>query len=407
MPERMDAKNFSRWRERLTFAKQTWVERGLIGTQYPSPMRMLIEFYRNNQWQHLGSWAGLSNDDLMVVNKVFPIANTIDGEVAARRPQVQFRARNEDSARLVRPAEILINYDLEELNWKRQANRALRDHLFAPVGLLRHGFTPGEEFEASVGRSDRLRRLQRYRPAKPDRPWVRREPIWNVLMDPSATFFHPDEGMRWIAFREIMLLDDIKANPGMINRDDLDKVAGNVDPQWAPRPTGRLSNDDPDQDQYVEVWTVYEQTEHTWFQMTLDGLDKPLRERDDWPIPWETLPISTFQVNEQMDTPFPLSIMENVIPTAVELNKLRTIMHRIALATRRLLAVQESMDEAEKDKIANSELVEMIETKGPPGEAIAQYAVANFPADLLAYEAIIQEDLREIAGQSKMGRGQR
>ncbi len=208
MAERMNAKDFARWRDRLTFAKRTWVERGLIGHQNPSPMRMLIEMYRNNHWQHLGKWAGLKDDDLMVVNKIFPIANTIDGEVAARRPQAQFRARNEDAARLVRPAQQLINYDIEELGWKRQANRVLRDHLWAPVGLLRHGFTPKEEYEAPAG--ERTRRLQRFRPAKPDRPWVKREPIWNVLMDPSAAYFHPDEGMRWCAFREVISIERVE-----------------------------------------------------------------------------------------------------------------------------------------------------------------------------------------------------
>ena len=407
MGEQMQPKELAEWREKLRFGKEDWERRGYIGTSSAasSSLQTLIEFYRGNMWGGL-DWAGLSKSDLMTVNKIFPIANSIDGDVAARRPELKLRGKSEHSAPLARPVQTLINNDLEEIGWKRQTNRAMRDHLFAPVGILRHGFTPQVEFEATVGKSKRPRRLQRFR-SQPDRPWVQRYPIWNTLMDPSSVFFHPDEGMRWVAFREIALLDDIKANENMITREDLKDFAGNIDPQWAPHPRDRENENDPEQDQYVECFTVYDAIERTWFQITLDGLDKPLREKDDWPIPWETLPISIFSVNEQMDTPHPVSILENAIPVQNELKKVRTIIHTVALATRRIIVAGKGISKEEVDKIEDAPLVSLIRASGNPSEALAQFTAAAFPSDLLAYENILDEDLREIAGQSKMGRGQR
>ncbi|MFQ5766718.1 MAG: hypothetical protein ACE5ID_01855, partial [Acidobacteriota bacterium] len=47
-------------------------------------------------------------------------------------PQVQVFPRNPDYSGHARGVENLINYDIEELNFKRQMNRALTHHLFAP-----------------------------------------------------------------------------------------------------------------------------------------------------------------------------------------------------------------------------------------------------------------------------------
>lgn len=403
----LSKKEFKLWQDRLRFAKGVWTKKGLIGTTEASTMRLLIELNRGNQWAHLSNtFGGLDADFLATVNKIFPIANSIEGEVAARNPRVQVFPTHPDAAKIASPVEHLINYDIEELNFKRQANKALKHHLFAPFGVVRHGFTPQVEFETE---DDRPRRLQLYRPAKPDRPWIKAVPIWNVLMDPTGESFHVDDGMWWIAFREIMWLRDIKDNPNMISRSDLGDFAGNISPEWVQMRTSEFSDDDdPDKENYVEVYTVYESRERTWFQITLDGLDKPLRNEDDWPIPWETLPVSIFQANEQMDTPFPLSIMDEAAPIQVELNRLRTMMGQLVFRLRRILGYDKSkIEESEANKIQDAAIQEMIAVTGIPQEAIQAISSGVFPPELLQYNALLEEDLREATGQSKMGRGQR
>ena len=402
----MNKTEFKLWQDRLRFAKGVWIKKGLIGTAQASTMRLLIELNRGNQWAHLRGIEGLDEEFYATANKVFPIANSIKGEVAARNPKVQMFPNNPESVKLARPVEQLINYDIRELNFKRQGNQALNDALWAPFGVIRHGFTPSEEFETEDGR-----RMEMYRPAKPDRPWIKRVPIWNVLMDPTQESFHVDDGMWWVAFRDIMWLKDIKDNPSMITRDDLGDFAGNISPEWTDMKTEEFDEDiDPDKDGYVEVFTVYEARNRTWFQITLDGLDKPLRQPDDWPIPWETLPVSIFQTNEQMDSPFPLAIMEETASVQVEINRLRTMMDQLVFRLRRVLVVDGTKfagNEAELTKLQDAAINEIIEVNGLLADAIHAITSGVFPQELLQYYEVLLEDMREAGGQSKMDRAQR
>ncbi len=401
----MTPDEFKLWQDRLRFAKGVWTRKGLIGSHEPGIMRLLIELNRGNQWQHLKNTFGdLSEEFYATANKVFPIANAIEGEVAARNPRVQMFPNNPAAAKIAPGVERLINYDIEELNFKRQTNRSLRDHLWAPMGVCRHGFTPREEFE-----TDDERRLQLYRPAKPDRPWIRSVPIWDVLMDPSARSFHVDDGMWWVAYRDIMWLKDIKDNPNMISREDLADFKGNISPEWSEMRTEEFSaDDDPDKNNYVEVWTVYESRDRTWFQTTLDGLDKLLRKRDDWPIPWETLPVSIFQVNEQMDTPFALAIMDSTATVQVELNRLRTMMQQLVFRLRRVIGYDNTkIDSSEVNKLQDAAINELISITGMPKDAIVGIANGVFPQELLQYNDLLEEDMRSSVGISKMGRGER
>jgi hypothetical protein len=407
MAERMGEKEFKKWNERLRYAKDIWKRRGLIGTENVSNMRMLIEFNRGNQWQHIngGAFGSFHSEDLATVNKVFPIANTILGDIGSRNPQVQVTPRQEEYQLSARPVEHLINYDIEELNFKRQTNRALAHHLFAPFGLVRNGFTPSDEWQSESGRQ-----MQLYRPAKPDRPWIQHIPCWNVLIDPKQVSFHAEDGCRWVAFREIMTLDNIRDNPNMIDRKGLGGFAGNVGTEWKQTETWDYIDveTDPDRENDVEVWTVYEAEERTWFQMTLDGLDKPLREREDWPIPWETLPYSVLAVNEQMDTPFNIAIMDEIRTIQEDLNKLRTLMHLLVHRLPRVIGVDKN--KIEPDMLAilqDASVKEIIEFAGGLENAMSAISTGAFPQELLQYNALLEEDLREVIGQSKMGRAQR
>lgn len=404
MPEQGTTKNFDRWRERLRFAKRLWEHRGLIGSQGGhSPMRTLIEFYRGNQWG-MGEHRGLESDDLMTANKIFPVTNQMMAQIAARNPSVQTFARNEELVSAEMAVQNLINSDIRRQRWKRQLNGALRDHLFAPFGLLRHGFTPSSEYS-----TDKARLMQTYRPAAPDRPWVRRVPAWNVLLDPTKEGFHPDDGVEWVAFREVVDLKDLLDNPEMNHPKGLADFAGNIGKEWMGlSEDSHVEQSDPDREKRVEIFSVYEVRERTWFQLVLDGVDTWLRNPDDWPLAWETLPYSILTTNEQMDTPFSLPILDQAIPIQREINLVRTMISQLTLRLRRMVAVgSNAMDQTEFNKLASSDFVEFFQVKGSVNDAIGQIQVGGLPQELLLYLAQLEEDMREIVGQSKMGRAQR
>jgi len=403
MPKKSKA-DFEKWRDRIGYARDVWVNKGLIGLTGVSQMRMLIEFYRSNQWKTIPDWAGLSDASLMVVNKIFPTANAMQGELAARNPRMQYFARNEDSSVKAPVIETLHNYDIREQNHIVQLNAAFRDHQFAPFGAVRHGYTPNEE---RIDEDGRL--IDIHQSSNPNRPWIRRTPPWNVLFDPTAQYWTPDGGMKWVAFRDIYTLDQIKRNPNMTARKQLEGFQGNVSPEWdASRPGDLLPESDPDRNTYIELWTVYEVENRTTFQLTLDGVDDFIRAPEDWRINWEWLPVSVFQVNHQMDTPMALSLMEDILPLQIEKNKVRTMIAEFAKRIRRVNIVnQTAFERDEIDRMVDGDLVEWFLAKGPPAESFATIQNGTLPQELLLYDAHVDEDIRESVGQSKMSRGQR
>ncbi len=403
MAEHMTKTELKLWRDRLHYAKREWTRRGLIGSHEASTMRLLIDFYRGKQWvDTVLSSMGLELEMVSTANKIFPIANSLMGEIASRNPKVKVFPLSEDSVSKAMPVQHLINYDIDELNFRRQTNKALMHNLFAPVAFVRHGFTPREEWETESGR-----RMSLYRPGKPDRPWIRAVPIWDVLLNPDVESFHPDEDMPWVAFLDNKPLRDIRDNPNMISREGLKNYAGNVAKKRS-RGERRPQSENPDAKDLVEYYTVYDARERKWFQITLDGLDKPIRESKDWPIDWETLPISAMQLNEQMDTPFPLAILDAAVPIQAELNRLRTMMGQLVFRLRRLIGYDKNkIENAEITKIETGAINEMIAMTGLPAEVVQSIGSGVFPQELLQYHEILEENLREATGQSKMGRAQR
>jgi hypothetical protein len=399
--ERMSVEDFRRWRSRLVHARRIWSRKGLVGSEHPSDMRLALEMYRGNQWGHMGNIWGLDDHELVTVNKIFSTANTLQAQLSARNPQVSVFPRRPAGIPSAPKVTDLLNYDIEEQNMMRQWNLALRDHLFVPFGLVRHGFTPHDEFFDKDGNL-----LVSYRPAHPDRPWIKATRVWDALLDPTADSFHNDGDLKWVAFRTLMTVEQIKRTEGMIPRSGLAPNIGN--PHRRLRPDDLLDDENEDISDLVEVYTVYEIKERTWFQMTIDSLEKPLRNPDDWPIQWEHLPVDILGINEQMDDPFPVSLLQEVIPIQVELNKIHSIMGILAKNIRRIIVATEgAMADDDLDKLEEGALMEILRTNGPAREAIAEIGAGGFPQDILAYRAVLEENIRELLGQSQMDRAQR
>jgi hypothetical protein len=410
------------WRERIRYGKKVMEEKGLLGdrTGGDRMIRDLIAMYRGEPEAHLplGDW--FEEEQRVMANKIFAVANQLESECAASDPTAKLyprggitsseaAARSAANARLIEP---LIAYDIQALDFGSQFNDALVDHFFAPCGWIRAGFTPRDEVFSEDERRQRSVRLNPYASERPDRPWIRRWAPWDVVPDPDCYRFNPDGGMRWVAFRSIMTLEEIKKNPGMSDVKGLNERGGNVAHPFRPMDeqvsTYGTEEGDPDRNRYVEVFTVYEAIERTWFQITLDGPTGALRKQDDWPIPWEWLPVRALVVNQQRDTPWGVPLLANVYPIQRELNRLRTMMSWLVNNIRRLIVVSsQGMEEGEKRKLESAMLTEILESKGSPREVIQAVQTGGFPQELLQYEQLLEEDIRENLGISRMGRGQR
>jgi hypothetical protein len=324
----------------------------------------------------------------------------------ARAPRALLfpRTKMANAANNARIAQVALNYYTQELGFKTHANRAMKDALFAPIGICVHGYTPPEEHTDDNGKL-----LHFNGTARVDAPWVRRKPIWDFRGDMLSGTFDPAE-MTWCAWRELMTPEQIRGNENMksIPKDELHPTRMVDGTRFMPRDVDPEKS--PDFNQFIEVWTVYDRLERKWFQWS-PGYDKRvLREPDDWALPWDTLPISIIYFNDQMNDPFPLPYAKVITPVQEERNKTRTMMSRLVRSIRRIPIVNTAvLDDLSKLKVKSGdlELVEFLMATGSVREAVGEVQIGGLPQELLIYDNQLQEDIRELIGQSRMDRAQR
>jgi hypothetical protein len=159
--------------------------------------------------------------------------------------------------------------------------------------------------------------------------------------------------------------------------------------------------------EYYEVWSIYDKTDRTWLQ--LDGTyENVLRGEAEWPIPWEDLPYDALYFNPQADTLFPVPFAQTIMPSVEMRNKLRTIMEELTKRLRRVIPYNENaLGEGADKKLATLQDGEFIPLRGDIANAIGQIQLGGFPSELMIYDALLKEDVREALGQSDMDRGQR
>jgi hypothetical protein len=196
-----------------------------------------------------------------------------------------------------------------------------------------------------------------------------------------------------------MTMEEIGRNPAMTKPRDLQPMIS-----LAQRHSDGTSRGKRD---FVEVWTVYEKMERTWFQI-VPNQEKLLRQPDDWPIGWEDLPFDALYFNEQMDSMFPVSYAEIIYPSVVERNKVRTLTMDLVKRMRRVIPYDKTqLGEGEEAKLENLDNAEFIAVEGSPGTAFGNVQLGGFDQSLLALDALHVTDIREALGQSSLDRAQR
>jgi hypothetical protein len=394
------------WRKQMEYADLVWEEAGWKASaklRNPEPEQLAtayLDAYRGRQWGQQG-WMGLLPEQLAVTPLFFSAANTFVAGLIARSPEISVLPRRPQVAEAARKVEAVLNYDVYELKMKRQWKRAVFDAFFCPYGIIRHGFTPSEEF-ASGSDGDLL---ELYAGARRDKPWIRRWTLWDFRLDPMAETPDSDGDAEWCAFRTMLTREQIENNPKMT----LPKSATGTLRLAMPTPRGtlRTERESAPPEEYFEVWSIYNKCDKTWLQM--DGTyEHILRPEGEWPIPWEDLPFDSLYFNPQADTPFPIPFAQTVMPAIVMRNKLRTITEELIKRIRRVIPFNENvLGEGVSGKLEDLGLAEFLPVKGEIGNAIGQVQLGSFPQELLLYDALLKEDVREALGQSNLDRGQR
>lgn len=410
MPRGMSETEKLKWRDRSEHADWVWREKGLTGEgpanseirNTSTNLAMLLDAYRGNQWKHIGELNGIDWQSHLVINSVFSAANTFEAQLLSQLPSSKVFGKNPASVPKARNWKAILDWGISEIKFERAANAALLDAFFG-FGVVRMGYTPREEMFDKQGAQ-----VEFGSPTTADLPWLRRVAPWDIRIDPLAESWQADGDATWCEFIALYTEDQLKRMPGITVPKDL-KATVSKDKREDVERRQR------DQSRYeaanlVEVRTVYDLEERKWFQWS-PGSRNLLREPADWPEVFkglEGLPYALLEFNKPADDPCPIGYAEMMWPLQVERNKVRTMLSELVRRHRRIVIGNSSaFDEHERQKIADGDIAEMFWSQGDVGSAIAQIPVAGFDQGLLAYDQVIQEDIRETIGQSKLARAQR
>lgn len=397
------------WKARLAHADRYWEACGLSGNPPAEalPVQTVFNAYAGVQWGMAG-WGGLPPEDLFQVNVLFSTLNAMMAQVSARnaRPIVKPKGKDlasEDSARRALLNEILLQSVAAEMKVKREVDLAISCATQAPFGIVEHVYIPrAEKFDADGNL------LDVNHTAKPDFPGVRFRRIRDVRIDPMASSPYPDGDARWVAFRDTYLIEEVRANPRFVNRDDLRPTTSN---EWREaQPNALQSNEPPDWMNLVEVWRFYDAVERKCFSLS-PGCQKEIEAQRDWPISWESLPYDVLFFHPRVDQMMPVSPASQIVSLQMELNKCRTLMAALTKRLRRIVLVsKDAMEDGEFEKMASAQqLAEFFAGKSGAdiGKMVHEVQVGGFPQELLLYHDRIVSDIREVLGVSNMDRAQR
>ena len=410
-----------RWRARLAQSDALWSARGLTGRRGGTgrvgsggahesfDLRHTMAMYGGREhWHGVSGFGEYGFGDRPIANSMFTSLNTFEAQLMARAPRALLFPRSRaraDAANRARVTQVVLNYFIAVLGMKKQVNRAQRDAFFAPFGIVVHGFTPEEEHRDEQGRL-----LHFNGTSLPTAPWVRRKPIWDFRGDVFRGTLDSAE-MAWMAVRDWYTPEMVQRNPGMKRAAKKKLHATRVlGEDFLPNSVDRADQDPDDYRELVEVWSIYDRIDRTWFQVSPGFDDYVLREPSEWPLDWIDLPVSLIHFNEQPHDPFPIPYAQVLMPIQIERNKLRTMASQMVKSIKRLTVVNpETLEPESEHAVKSGDLatVEILLARMDPKDVIAQTTVSDLPQQLLQWDAVMKEEIREVMGQSNMDRAQR
>jgi hypothetical protein len=232
-------------------------------------------------------------------------------------------------------AEILesaVNYEIREMGFKQQVKLCILDAMFA-WGVIKLGYdteytyhpvadaetkvkaeTEGEEPRAGLEWNETIKR---------ESVWAKRVSPWDFRWDPDIKQLDPWlSEARWVAFRTVRSLEDVKADPIYEHTKFLEATATSRADAEQPdkedsgsRQTNRIPGDrtttmdSPNStdvsEGFVVLWEIWDKKDRR-LKVMAEGHDKWLRD-DDWPFEMEGPPFAFLHFHDVPDNPFPMS----------------------------------------------------------------------------------------------------
>jgi hypothetical protein len=344
------------------------------------------------------------------INHVFSWVKTEIARLYMNDPWITVNAKRVEDLGASQIAEAVLNYLWGEIDLKRQAKLALLEALIVGHGWVKVGYT------ANFGIVESKEPKEKKRPGRPKKQvdvneFVKSENVFatyypwtDVLFDPMATW-PPHHNARWIAFRWVKPLRAVKGSSLYRNTEDLQVSDLNTAMGKQNDTIAKGANI-----QAVVGWEIWDK-DHDKVVTISEGHTKFLREIP-WPeelkdldgnpvspavmlsfnpVPGEVYPVSDIKLQEPL-------ILEKIKARSIELNHLKRW-------NRQIFVKPDLMTPENKTNFKNSIDGAVIEVQGDPQKDFFIPPYAPVQSDVYGIEKSVDQDLREIQGQSSADAG--
>lgn len=378
---------------------------------------------RSKEWDRFkGYYRHNFKSSSLPVNLMFSVLRTLTPQIVLRNPRVSVTPRKsgieaELNARIVQKLD---NWLLYELMSKRELKKIVQDNFFTGFGTgfigydTYYGFdadkmAPGDDYTLDQF-NQKGDRIEVNRGVNPGMPWFLRARPEDVIFPWGATDW---ESLEWVAMRVFRRVKDLQQDKRYTGTKDLTgtiapvrtTAEGGVSTEW--KNAGQYSPD-PDA-QWVELWQVHSARSGKIHALTMNGTQLLRYEKDDMQI--DGLPAETVSFNPDPDYIYGIPDARIIEPQLLELMDIRTQAqkHRqrdmLKFLTEKGALTPESIQKLKSGDIGT--YVEL-ETTGDIRTKVAPLSpgIAGILNDLNAMGAVVQGDMREMVGFSRVLQGE-
>jgi len=392
--------DFAAWEARLQMSHDRWHR------VHEPNYKHWIDWYKGEQQETV---ANFQDGERITINMVYSNVKILMPRISFRRPKIFVRPRRPDRqgdtipiADSSRALEAAINYYIEDLKIKRQMDRALLDALLTPYGCVKIGYTVESEWI----RDDELLEMNEF--VKSEAPYIVRWSPQDVRWD---TEVRSREEARWMAFRSVSALEDLKRNPKYRGTSDLrPNLTVDLEKQGAQttlwgRDPGLMGAVEAEFAR-VERWEIWDRKTHH-MMVYVPGHDKFIFE-DDWPFDLDGFPAEFLEFNEVPDESIGIADTSTYKDQQIELNKLSSEeLRHVKRFTPKLLYQGNYFDGESLDQLERGETGSLVEIKGPPLEAIGIVPMPPLQFNHSQVKEDVKQQMREIFGVTLFDRGAR
>ena len=400
------------WKTRLQHAHNEWRNAGYIpdlenGTTAKYSMMRYLDAYRGDFPFSLSG--GTEEADQMAGNITFSIINTMVSQISARNPDPIVRpiggaAAKGDARRRAWLNEQVVQFNMVEGKFKREVDMALLSAVLLGFGVVRHGFTPPEEFEDDNGNV-----IGTFKNHGTELPWIQFLRPWQIRIDPMVNDFAPDSEPRWVAFHNLYFASQIRRNPNLVFRRDLTPTHYQDMRLHEQRDSNKAApSDDINVMPMYEEWVIYDAETRKYFGIS-PGCEDLIREEREWDFEWGQLPYSFLSFNRQIDTPFPIPFTQLFYDEQLLYNKIWTVVNALVSRIRRVIFVNGgALEDGQKELLLDPDaLVEFILCETDPSNVAKEIGFGTIDGQLIGLLFQLKEQIREVLGVSSFDRGQR